>query len=71
MNSQRIIDLASLIKKDNVVVDVGTDHGYLPIYLIKNKITNKVLASDISKNALDNARKNIILPIKKVLQNKL
>lgn len=59
MNSQRIIDLASLIKKDNVVVDVGTDHGYLPIYLIKNKITNKVLASDISKNALDNARKNI------------
>ena len=37
MNSQRIIDLASLIKKDNVVVDVGTDHGYLPIYLIKNK----------------------------------
>lgn len=59
MNSQRIIDLASLVKKDNIVVDVGTDHGYLPIYLIKNKITNKVFASDISENALDNARKNI------------
>ena len=47
------------LTKDSIVLDVGTDHALLPIYLIKNKICQKVLASDISSKALENAKANI------------
>ena len=43
----------------NVVVDIGTDHGYIPIYLVKNKIANKCIACDINPKPLQNAKNNI------------
>ncbi|MEG1288299.1 MAG: class I SAM-dependent methyltransferase [Bacilli bacterium] len=60
MSKSRIISLASLVDKDSSVLDIGTDHAYLPIYLIKNNICNSVTASDISKNVLEYSKKNII-----------
>lgn len=59
MLNKRLTAVASLVSKDSFPLDVGTDHGLLPIYLIKNKICQKVLASDISPNALKNAENNI------------
>ena len=59
MYSKRIRELAKLIDKDSVVLDVGTDHAYLPILLMDKRIVKKVYAADISKNALDIAKKNI------------
>ena len=59
MNSNRLIAMASLIKKNSLVLDVGTDHAYLPIIIIKKKISDHVYASDISSKALINAQKNI------------
>ena len=35
---KRIETLASLVDKDAYVLDIGTDHAYLPIYLYKNNI---------------------------------
>ena len=32
----RIEKIASLVYKDASVIDIGTDHCYLPIYLYKN-----------------------------------
>lgn len=55
----RLLEIAKMIDKDASVLDVGTDHGYLPIYLSKNKLCKKVLASDISKKALYSAKKHI------------
>lgn len=43
----------------NTVVDIGTDHGYIPIYLIKNNMANKCIACDINPMPLSNAEKNI------------
>ncbi len=57
--SKRIKEIASLVDKGATILDVGTDHGYLPIYLVKNKLVKKAYASDISKNALSYAEKNI------------
>lgn len=57
---RRIETLASLVDKDYSVLDIGTDHAYLPIYLVKNNITTKIVASDISPNALEGAKKNLI-----------
>jgi len=59
MNSQRILAIASLIDKNDSIIDVGCDHAYLDIYLIKNKLCIKALASDIAEGALKQAKNNI------------
>lgn len=56
---KRIEAIASLVTKDAYLLDIGTDHAYLPIYLYKNNITHNLIASDISKNVLENTKKNI------------
>lgn len=55
----RIEAIASLVDKDALVVDIGTDHAYLPIYLYENDITKNIVASDISSNALLFAKNNL------------
>lgn len=64
----RIETLAFLVDKDAYVLDIGTDHAYLPIYLYENNITKRVIGSDISKNALEYAKANLI---KHGLENKI
>ena len=58
MNSERIKVIASLVDKDDYVLDVGTDHGYLSIYLYLNKLCKNIICSDISSNALNFAINN-------------
>lgn len=55
----RLKTIADLIKKVEVVADIGTDHGLLPIYLIQNKKASKVYASDIAIMPLNKAKENI------------
>ena len=59
MKKKRLEAIASLVNKDAFTLDIGTDHAYLPIYLINNNITNKVIASDISKNVLSQSLNNL------------
>lgn len=60
MLSLRLKAIASFVEKDDRVADVGCDHGYLAIHLIKNELCQKVIATDIHKNALENAKQNIL-----------
>ena len=59
MKSKRLLAIASFIEKNDSVLDLGCDHGYLAIYLKKNNLCKNVIASDISSNALDIAKNNI------------
>ncbi|MFI3260106.1 MAG: class I SAM-dependent methyltransferase [bacterium] len=59
MFSKRIKTIASLVDENSTILDVGTDHGYLPIFLMKNKLIKAAYASDVSENALDIAKVNI------------
>ena len=59
MNSKRLLEISKFISKTDSVIDVGCDHAYLSIYLKKNKLCKNVIASDISSNALEYAKKNI------------
>ncbi|ATZ17364.1 tRNA (adenine22-N1)-methyltransferase [Williamsoniiplasma luminosum] len=60
MLSKRLQTLVNLIPPgDFVAADIGTDHGLLPINLIKNKIVKKVYAVDINAKPLKIAEKNI------------
>ncbi len=58
MNSERIKTLASFVSKNDTLLDVGCDHGYLSIYLKKNNLVKEVYASEISSKALEGAFKN-------------
>ena len=47
--------------KCDVIMDVGTDHGYIAIELIKRNLADKVIASDINKDPLNKAKLNVSL----------
>lgn len=55
--SERLFAVASLVKRGSVVADVGTDHGYVPVYLVKNGIAKSAVASDINEGPLSSCRK--------------
>lgn len=57
--STRLETIASMVDKCECVVDVGTDHGYIPIYLVRNNICNTAIASDINKGPVEKARFNV------------
>lgn len=53
MNSKkRLLAIVNLIEKNKKVIDIGTDHGLVPLYLAKNDISKEILATDISENSL-------------------
>lgn len=54
----RLMAAAELVRGD-IVADVGTDHGFLPIYLIANGAVKRAVASDIRSSPLERAKKNI------------
>ena len=56
--SKRLQAVATLVDIKSRVIDVGCDHAYLDIYLTQNN-DNKCIATDINKNALEQAKKNI------------
>ena len=55
----RLQAIADKVNKGNRVADIGTDHGYIPIYLIEKALSSKVIAADINEGPLDNARRQI------------
>lgn len=57
--SNRLLTIAGMVTKGNVVVDIGTDHGYLPIYLIKQEQIEKAIAMDINSGPLSRAKAHI------------
>lgn len=59
MLDKRLLTAVSLVRKDSHTVDVGTDHGYLPVYLYQNDITQNVTACDINTKPLESAQKTI------------
>lgn len=55
--SKRLSAIADMVSQNDSVIDIGCDHALLDIYLTNKGI--KCTASDINKNALDIAKKNI------------
>lgn len=57
--SKRLHSIARMVTPGNRLVDVGTDHGYIPIYLMKEGIIPGALAMDINKGPLERADAHI------------
>lgn len=56
----RLQMLADLIPPGAVVADVGTDHAYLPVWLLQQGRIPRAIASDINVRPLDHARKTAL-----------
>lgn len=56
--SDRLYKIASYVRKGDRVADIGTDHCYIPIWLILGNIAGHVIASDIKQGPLETARLN-------------
>jgi tRNA (adenine22-N1)-methyltransferase len=57
--SIRLKAIASMVEECESAVDVGTDHGYIPIYLVKSGVIKSAIASDINKGPVEKAKSNI------------
>lgn len=53
--SPRLQAIVDYVPIGAVVADIGTDHGYIPVYLVDKKISSKVIATDINEGPLRNA----------------
>ena len=72
----RLSAVASLVRRNSRVADIGTDHAFIPVYLVNEGIISEAVASDINEGPLKNAEKNILSnglsgKIKTVLSNGL
>ena len=54
--SPRLQKIADLVDPCKTFADIGTDHGYLPYYLMQSEIVETVYLCDVNKGPLDNAR---------------
>lgn len=54
--SKRLSSIAALVHQDAAIADIGTDHGYIPVYLVKNGIAKSAVASDINEGPLNSCK---------------
>lgn len=56
--SPRLKRIAEEIEKGETMADIGTDHGFLPVYLIEEGISPSVILTDISPGSLEKGRED-------------
>ncbi|MEG1312379.1 MAG: class I SAM-dependent methyltransferase [Romboutsia sp.] len=54
--TDRLLKIASLVTKGKRVADIGTDHGYIPVYLLNKGYIDFAILADVNKGPLENAR---------------
>lgn len=57
--SERLAHLADMVTQGAVLADVGTDHGYIPIFLLEKKRIPRAFAMDIGRGPLLRAKEHI------------
>lgn len=57
--SRRLLAVANLVSDGLTVADIGTDHGYIPIFLLETEKSPEALAMDINEGPLLRAREHI------------
>ncbi|MCT4543561.1 MAG: class I SAM-dependent methyltransferase [Vallitalea sp.] len=57
--SNRLKAISEMVDDGSIIGDIGTDHGYIPIYLAKHSRIKHAIACDINKEPLEIAKKNI------------
>ena len=58
--SKRLEAVAGMVTSGSFLADIGTDHGYIPIYLIEHKRIPKAIAMDVNRGPLEKAKEHIM-----------
>ena len=56
--SERLLAIAQWIPPGSRVADIGTDHGYLPIWLLQHGCAAFIAACDVREGPLEHARRS-------------
>lgn len=57
--SRRLRKVADFVKPGSRIADIGTDHGYVPVYLAQTGRIRSALAMDVRTGPLERAREHI------------
>ena len=57
--SERLKTVASFVRTSRVIADIGTDHGYIPIYLCLEDTIDRAIACDVNREPVRRAACNI------------
>lgn len=57
--SKRLFAVASLVTSGKRIVDIGTDHAYIPIYLMEEKKCISAVAMDVKEGPLQRAKEHV------------
>ena len=57
--SERLLAVASYVEVGSVVADIGSDHAYLPIYLIQKGIVEKAVAGEVIRGPYETAKNSV------------
>ena len=55
----RLLEIASLVSQGAALIDVGTDHAYIPIYLMDKGVLSRGKCTDIHDGPIRRAKENI------------
>lgn len=55
----RLSCAASFVRVGAVLADIGTDHGYLPIFLLSRGVIERAVLCDVNSGPLASARENV------------
>ena len=56
---RRLMAAADFVRRNAVVADIGTDHAYLPVFLIGTNKAKRAVAADINEGPVLRARQNV------------
>ncbi|HSI67977.1 MAG TPA: tRNA (adenine(22)-N(1))-methyltransferase TrmK [Planococcus sp. (in: firmicutes)] len=58
--SERLTRVASHVPEGSVLADIGSDHAYLPCFLVLKGVAHKAIAGEVVQGPYDSARNQVI-----------